>query len=384
MLGSTAPQEHVIKDMRDTSIIVLSDLHKYSGVSSFSKGYDPHFEVYYALYIEHELGDIDLPVDKLSKKQKREIEALVKAECNPAEIKSCEDAIAPLEKARLKAEHDPKGYWERRQEVFSAFAGAGHVVLNGDVFDIQCAQEPHEKIVDSVEWLKKRMDAAPETQFHFVLGNHEAFPEFVQAMQALAADEHYGKQFSFHEHFLQINDNLFVHGDEFMAPDKYRKALLPGADVKMGCKAPLRELRTELRAAYELGNGLHHAFGCMQGLPSLLTTLEKNLKASKIEGLQEALATSKHVYSGHIHEPYAAHYHEHCYYNTGAAVNSSFSHFRPLEVIMQNGKTHEVNALLASQKEKGGVHVESIINPPRYLSTDEVLAGPSAARVAGL
>lgn len=382
------PDCNRIRDERKTSIIVLSDLHKYSGVSTFSKGYDPNFSLYYALYKEHALGEIDAPVAELSKKQKRTIEARVREGVPQAEIEIRIAAVTPSERARREKEFDPHGYWRRRQEVFDSFQKAGHVVFNGDIFDIQCSEKPHEKIIEAADWLKKRMDAAPDTQFHFVLGNHEAYPEFIAAMNALERDPHYGRQFSFHEHFLQINDSLFIHGDDQLDPGKYRLALEGYASTEMGARTLLKELRTEFRSVYESFGGWHHALHNLhEGLEKMTAVIARELAHSRIPELAESFGKSRHIFSGHIHEPYAAERGNKYYYNTGAAVNSKMCPFKPLTISMDKGRTLGVNALLASDLARAPHLLIEDANPPQNPLSYQALVGcdnPQSIRKWGI
>ncbi|NBX03100.1 MAG: hypothetical protein EBR02_03350 [Alphaproteobacteria bacterium] len=347
-MNDTRDNPNAIDDPRCKKIIVLSDLHKYSGVSNFSKSYDPNFPVYYAMYKEKQLGEELPPREAItSKKKRREIEALVREHYGAEAIEARISTLTPEEKEAYQKEYDPHGYWARRQEIFDSFKTADHVVLNGDIFDIQCSEKPAEKIdLEAVDWLKKRMDSAPNTKFHFVLGNHEAFPEFTKAMHALEQDETYGKRFHFHEHGLRINDCLFVHGDEFLDPGHYRKAL-----TKPGI---LKELGKHVLKLYERGEAFWHAAKNLhRGLLDIVSSLSKNLERLNIADTKEAFHSSKHIFYGHTHEPCAAQYNGKIFYNTGAATDSIFSSFLPLEIPMKNGKTTEVKPLLKADKEKG-------------------------------
>jgi len=377
----------------DCKVVVLSDLHKYSGVSNFSKGDNPFFEIYYQLYQESG-GTIDKPLGDLTKDDQRAVEQEVEQRCTPAQIKERINHLTPEEKKALKDHYDADGAWERRQEVFESFKTATHVVLNGDIFDIECCKKPEEKIKEAVQWLKDRMDNTPDTNFHFVLGNHETFIPFIKAMHALEQDEHYGKQFHFHEHYFQLNDSLFVHGDEYLGVAKYIKAYTkqkecaaalnnndaapPSIEIKSiehHRRRQLSELKRPARAAYEWFNGIYHKTqNVWHGVTNMVDMIYTKLEASDTEGLSSAFKESNHVFSGHTHQPYKVHYKDKYFYNTGAAVVSRFAKFGPLHIEIENGITRRVEPLLQKDREKNPQRSLVPLNGPtkKYFVTSDL------------
>jgi 3',5'-cyclic AMP phosphodiesterase CpdA len=305
------PNPHVIMDA-DGQVAVISDLHKYSGVSNFSND-------------------------------------------DRAKNRSANKA--------------------RREEVFAAFRDADFVVFNGDIFDIQCTVDQQGKVEDAVNWLKERLGEAPQTQFHLVLGNHEAFVPFIDAMRTLETDPYYGSRFHFHEHFVQLGDSLFVHGDEILGVPNYLKAFSKKKKKGKGKRLRLEsseayrrrnfsELSIWERKAYEWFNAVwHKAKNLWEGLDNIVQTLYHGLERSTIEGLNHAFAGSKHIFTGHTHDAYSAFYHGKEFHNTGAAIASRFATFRPLRFALVKGVSSHVQPLLERDRNEAHTRTPCCILP---------------------
>jgi UDP-2,3-diacylglucosamine pyrophosphatase LpxH len=466
MKPSVSNTQHIIEDRENCEVAVISDLHKYSGVSTFSKGDNPFFDAYVELYkngpkgllgemprygsqlIGQEKAQQDLsdeerraieeavkghypasviqeridsndnpfadpyfelykedylgPIPKYTKgdylgeeklawdmdaEDRRKIEQKVKEQYSPEDVEQKINEMWDTSERREGAlkHSDPDKMWKRRQEIFKSFHKSKYVVLNGDIFDIQCSKNPKKKILEAVAWLKKRMDEAPDTQFHFVLGNHEAYRKFINAMHALEQTAEngrdYSKQFHFHENYFKLNDSLFVHGDEYLGKVKYVKSSqqvaegtevladdgetkvilepLPATEKKrVGRLRHIKEEEKELggtfRGAYEKFNGFFHMLRNKWdgGMHGIVRKLYHNIESSDTEGLSAAFKQSNHVFSGHIHSSHHEHYQDKEFWNTGAAVGSVYADFHPLRIHMGNGVTKHVRSLLTKDREK--------------------------------
>ena len=85
-------------------------------------------------------------------------------------------------------------------------------VLGGDIFDFRWSTQLSrgEAVFDSIDWLKRLIDINVDCRFHYLLGNHDCHPQFVDALQRLAEDS---PQLSWHRHLLRIDQSVFLHGD---------------------------------------------------------------------------------------------------------------------------------------------------------------------------
>jgi UDP-2,3-diacylglucosamine pyrophosphatase LpxH len=96
--------------------------------------------------------------------------------------------------------------------IRSAVIRSHTFVLGGDIFDFRWSTQlsKGQAIDDSIAWLKRLIDTNTDCKFHYLLGNHDCHPEFVEALQRLAETT---PQLSWHRHLLRIDQNVFLHGD---------------------------------------------------------------------------------------------------------------------------------------------------------------------------
>ena len=94
----------------------------------------------------------------------------------------------------------------------SAIENAHTFVLGGDIFDFRWSrhQTLKQAVDESLEWLQRMVEINPNCNIHYLLGNHDCHPEFVEALNRLS-----GKvpHFAWHRHLLRIEDCVFLHGD---------------------------------------------------------------------------------------------------------------------------------------------------------------------------
>ncbi len=98
------------------------------------------------------------------------------------------------------------------EEIVAAARRSRVCVLGGDIFDFKwSAHASHEaSLVAAVEWLCRLIEAVPECQFHFVLGNHDDLPALVAQLPELAARY---ANFFWDRFYLRLGDTVFLHGD---------------------------------------------------------------------------------------------------------------------------------------------------------------------------
>lgn len=96
--------------------------------------------------------------------------------------------------------------------IAQAAAKADAFVFNGDIFDFRWSifANTAETARESVRWLEKFVQARPECQFHYVLGNHDHVQAFMDEMHELAERTH---NLSWDPYYVKIGNALFLHGD---------------------------------------------------------------------------------------------------------------------------------------------------------------------------
>ena len=86
------------------------------------------------------------------------------------------------------------------------------VVLGGDIFDFKWSTyETLDHSLDSAErWLGELYDRSNDCRFHFVLGNHDCHPRFIERLKRFSQCR---DRFYWHRYFVRIDHCLFLHGD---------------------------------------------------------------------------------------------------------------------------------------------------------------------------
>ena len=98
------------------------------------------------------------------------------------------------------------------EEIVAAARRSRVCVLGGDIFDFKwSAHSSHEaSLLAAIEWLCRLIEAVPECQFHFVLGNHDDLPALVALLPELATRY---ANFYWDRFYLRLGDTMFLHGD---------------------------------------------------------------------------------------------------------------------------------------------------------------------------
>ncbi len=95
----------------------------------------------------------------------------------------------------------------RFDEVSAQFSALDTLVLNGDIFDFRWAIRPHsESVPQAIDWLHQLKSAFPQLAIHFIPGNHDCLPGFLDQVEATEG-------VSLHPHHLILGRKLFLHGD---------------------------------------------------------------------------------------------------------------------------------------------------------------------------
>ncbi len=85
-------------------------------------------------------------------------------------------------------------------------------VLAGDIFDFRWSRFSSAEATagEARRWLEALLAVGPETQFHYVLGNHDHSPALIEQLESLAAAE---PRFRWHPYQVRIGNAVFLHGD---------------------------------------------------------------------------------------------------------------------------------------------------------------------------
>lgn len=209
--------------------------------------------------------------------------------------------------------------WKWESAFREAVKQAHTFVLGGDIFDFRWATQLSlgHAITDSIQWLRQLMTHNRECNFHYLLGNHDCHPDFVDALSQLQKDS---SQFVWHRHLLQIDQFVFLHGD--IVDTKVRH----GEDYNTILDA--RRLAGELRmpptalshAIYDAAvKARMHRLVVQLAKPKdlVLRRLSRYLES---QGLDASAGVSD-VYFGHTHRRLnAVPFHDIRFHNPGAAI----------------------------------------------------------------
>lgn len=96
--------------------------------------------------------------------------------------------------------------------ILEAAAESDVFVLNGDIFDFRWSTliSPEQTVASAIAWLAALVEAAPHCAFHYVLGNHDHYGIFMEALEVFA-EEH--DNFAWSPYYLRLGSALFLHGD---------------------------------------------------------------------------------------------------------------------------------------------------------------------------
>ena len=97
-------------------------------------------------------------------------------------------------------------------DLFRKAQSAHTLVLGGDIFDFKWSTDPcpDSTLNRAQRWLEELISQSEACEFHFILGNHDSHPRFVERLKILA-DKH--TSFHWHRYFARLDHCLFLHGD---------------------------------------------------------------------------------------------------------------------------------------------------------------------------
>ena len=96
--------------------------------------------------------------------------------------------------------------------IRSQAADAHTLVLGGDIFDFKWRTQAAftESVDAAADWLKGMIELTDGGQVHFILGNHDSHPIFVERLEALQVAY---PDFYWHRYYVRLGNCLFLHGD---------------------------------------------------------------------------------------------------------------------------------------------------------------------------
>ncbi len=199
------------------------------------------------------------------------------------------------------------------------------IVLGGDIFDFRWStQGGHTAtLVAARNWLEQLLDRTPETQIVYLPGNHDCHPDFLQVLEtlSLAVD-----RFRWAEHFVQIADCLFLHGDVL---DAGSVARLGSYRQKFHHELPQSALA---HRSYDMAVSMriHKLVPFLRHKPArtcqrLLSTLNDLQLTSPI--------SPRRIYFGHTHVPiHGLKVEQVEFFNPGASLRHMLTHMETFEI----------------------------------------------------
>jgi UDP-2,3-diacylglucosamine pyrophosphatase LpxH len=109
----------------------------------------------------------------------------------------------------------------RREMYLDTFQAAvdqaACLVLGGDIFDFRWSTlSSFPATLDAAEhWVAHLVTQRPDCEFHYILGNHDSHPRFVQRLTRLA-EQH--ANLTWHHEYLRREGDIFLHGDILDGP----------------------------------------------------------------------------------------------------------------------------------------------------------------------
>jgi len=181
--------------------------------------------------------------------------------------------------------------------IEAAAGQARHFVLGGDIFDFHWSTMrcPKRSVDSAIDWLDQLVGPNPDTQFHFVFGNHDFNQRF---MHAVAEYSEQTANFRAHRFYLRLGRSLFLHGDI--------------ADRPHLCHDKLEQRRARFLRDHHQSRWRHTLYDLamkahLHRVVSRLANPRKRVAQRLLAYLNRighSPATGiEHVYFGHTHEP---------------------------------------------------------------------------------
>lgn len=221
---------------------------------------------------------------------------------------------ATVSDLHLFSHHSRPGRY--RSRILETASEAEVFVLNGDIFDFKWSEHGifSRSVTAAVRYIEELIEAAPNCEFRITLGNHDAVPPYMEALEDLARTH---ENLHWHEFACIVEDRVFLHGDV----------------IHSGCtNESLRRFRNRLQHpanGHSLQRFAHSALHRSHVQWVAFKMLPKRVLAARIlaylehEKLLEGRRL-RHVYFGHTHSGFEDfHYRGLTYHNCGSATHGS-------------------------------------------------------------
>jgi UDP-2,3-diacylglucosamine hydrolase len=207
----------------------------------------------------------------------------------------------------------PKLYLKHIEETA---ADAGVFILNGDIFDFKWSEHGvfSSSVTAAMLFLGELLESAPNCQFRITLGNHDAVPVYMDALEELSAVH---ANLEWHEFACRVGDRIFLHGDVIHAGST---------------NEALRRFRSKLQRpanGHVLQRFAHSAVHRSRVSRMALHMVPKRILAARILAYLENenwLNGNKirHIYFGHTHNYFEDfEYRGYSFHNCGSATHGS-------------------------------------------------------------
>jgi UDP-2,3-diacylglucosamine pyrophosphatase LpxH len=189
------------------------------------------------------------------------------------------------------------------------------MVLGGDIFDFKWStlQSLEDSIEQARQWLEKLVTSYPACYFYYVLGNHDAHPDFVAALDRLAFDQ---PRLHWQPYLLRIEHCVFLHGDVVDSPPNH--AML-GSKRRKGDRHPPPPAVAHLLYDLVVKTQLHRLAVQVAKREAMVL---KKLSLYLADHALDAKHGVTDVYFGHTHrEVNGIRYQGQTFYNGGASIH---------------------------------------------------------------
>ena len=200
------------------------------------------------------------------------------------------------------------------EQIREAASRAHTLVLGGDIFDFKwrTRSSMNHAIEDAIRWIQELVESHPKCVFYYVLGNHDAHPDFVVALDRFAFEQ---PRLIWQPYVLRLGRCVFLHGDILDGDSKHE---VVDARRRMHDDKPLpHPIRHWLYDAV-IKARLHRVAAHVANRPSnVLKGLDRYLKE---QGLDASSGVTD-IYFGHTHrEMDGVEYSGLTFHNGGASI----------------------------------------------------------------
>jgi UDP-2,3-diacylglucosamine hydrolase len=219
-----------------------------------------------------------------------------------------------------------RGYFLSDLHLFSSRSQAAHysdlihdaarrahtMVLGGDIFDFKWSTHRtlEYSIQQAILWVEQLVRDHPQCAFYYLLGNHDAHPDFVTQLDRLAFEQ---PNLRWQPHVLRLASCVFLHGDILDGGLEHDD--LDTRRQKYGNKPPPMAYRHWLYDAAVQAR-LHRVVATVA--KRHLWVLRKLSRYLTLQGMDAARGVTD-VYFGHTHREMAGVVHEGMTFHNGGA-----------------------------------------------------------------